>query len=257
MRTHSTLPPTAAVFDHLSRHIDGFAYTKGQFKGDAPADTSRRGKTHYRVARRSPTHIAVVFHSTDIIRCYAAEPDTLLLDSGGWHDSPTTRQAYWEAPLGPRTPGVSLYSPYNVPTPRPVGSMTAIRGTAFYDGMRVDLTRSHEGHPLQWVPREPKPLMKFVADRPARRAVRAHPGYAEFRQALPLLFDGCSAEGTIYRHSVGQLHLSDFDDPANWPDIIARAASSTRTWNTPSTPEKADKWVYDHLTNHLRITVPA
>ena len=257
MRTHSTLPHTATVYDQLARHIDGFAYTKGAYKGDAPADASRRGKTHFRVARRSPTHISVVFHATDIIRCYAAEPDTLLLDSGGWHDSPTTRKAYWEAPLGPRTPGVSLHSPYNVPCPRPVGSLTAIRGTAFYDSMKVDLLRSADGRPLQWVPRDPRPLMKFAADREARATVRAHPGYAAFRQALPILFDGCKGKGITYWHSHSQIGLAEFDDPANWPDIISRAASQTCDWRTESTPAKADKWVYDHLTNHLRVTVPA
>ena len=51
--------------------------------------------------------------------------------------------------------------------------------------------------------------------------------------------------------------LADFDDPANWPDIIAHAAANTRTWPTESTTAKADKWVYDHLTNPLRVTVPA
>ena len=262
MKTHSTLPPTATVFEQLARHLDGFAYKRGAYTGDAPADTSRRGRSHYRVARRAPTHIAIVFHATDIIRCYADEPDTLMLDSGGWHDSPTTRAAYWEAPLGPLVPGVSLGSPYNVPTPRPVGSMTAINWTAFYDGMRVDLVRSRDGRPLRWEVRDPRPLLKFVADREARKEVASYPAYKEFRQALPILFDGCALNGTIYRRSFGQLVLSDFDDPADWPGIIARAAAETRTWRTrtwreESTPAKANKWVYDHLTKHLTLTVPA
>lgn len=70
---------------HLERHI----YKRGQFKGSAPADSSRRGKSHFRVVKLNGNAFAVRYYSTDILTAY---PDgRVVLDTNGWWDSSTTR----------------------------------------------------------------------------------------------------------------------------------------------------------------------
>ena len=39
------------MYTKLSMHLSRHQYKRGQYKGDAPADPSRRGKNHFRVTR--------------------------------------------------------------------------------------------------------------------------------------------------------------------------------------------------------------
>ena len=70
------------------------AYKRGQFKGDAPADRSRRARNHIRIVRGHDC-ICIRMYSTDII---VARPDgRIYLDLRGYSDSITTRHNLNEA----------------------------------------------------------------------------------------------------------------------------------------------------------------
>jgi hypothetical protein len=70
---------------HLERHM----YKRGRNTGEAPADASRRGKTHFRVIKGNGGQMIVRMHNADLITAY--EDGRIRLDTRGWHDSPTTR----------------------------------------------------------------------------------------------------------------------------------------------------------------------
>ena len=76
---------------HLERHM----YKRGMFKGEAPADSSRRGKSHFRVIKGNGGQMLVRMHSTDIITAY--DDGRIVLNTRGWHSSPTTRRCMNES----------------------------------------------------------------------------------------------------------------------------------------------------------------
>ena len=76
------------MYERLQAHLTKHAYKRGANKGDAPLDSSRRGRSHERVSTRRD-HMAVRFWNTDVIRAY---PDgRIVLNCGGWYMSPTTK----------------------------------------------------------------------------------------------------------------------------------------------------------------------
>ena len=69
---------------HLARHM----YKKGRNKGDAPANKHRRSMTHFRVVKNNDGTMAVRMFGTDLLK---AHPDgSVVIDTGGWYDRPTT-----------------------------------------------------------------------------------------------------------------------------------------------------------------------
>jgi hypothetical protein len=72
---------------HLERHV----YKRGRNKGEAPADSSRRAKTHFRVIQGNGGQMIVRFHNADILSAY--EDGRIVLNTRGWESSPTTRVA--------------------------------------------------------------------------------------------------------------------------------------------------------------------
>lgn len=74
--------------EHLALHLSKYKYKRGEFKGDAPADHTRRGMSHFRVAEYGENYV-VVFHNTHILRAY---PDgSYVIHTDGWHTALTTR----------------------------------------------------------------------------------------------------------------------------------------------------------------------
>lgn len=83
--------PKPTLYTTLSLHHSRYEYKRGYYLGDAPAIADKRWKSHFRVQKLRDC-MAVMFHNTRIIRAY---PDgTVMLDSAGWSDSPTTRAAF-------------------------------------------------------------------------------------------------------------------------------------------------------------------
>lgn len=96
--TTTTNQPT--MYANLREHLAKYAFKRGKYKGDAPADASNRAKSHFRVhmgAYRAGEYgtMQVIFHDTAIITAY---PDgSIELNMGGFEDAPTTRAAYRHA----------------------------------------------------------------------------------------------------------------------------------------------------------------
>ncbi len=76
---------------HLERHV----YKRGRNTGDAPADSSRRGKSHFRVIQGNGGQMIVRFHNADLLSAY--EDGRIKLDTKGWDTSPTTRNCMGQA----------------------------------------------------------------------------------------------------------------------------------------------------------------
>lgn len=75
---------------NLKLHLESHMYKRGRFKGDAPADASRRGMSHFRVVQGNGGQMLVRMHGADLITAY--EDGRIVLNTNGWHTSPTTRQ---------------------------------------------------------------------------------------------------------------------------------------------------------------------
>jgi hypothetical protein len=73
----------------LTMHLERYAYKRGRNTGEAPADSSRRSKTHFRVIQGNNGQMIVRMHNADLITAY--EDGRIKLDTRGWHNSPTTR----------------------------------------------------------------------------------------------------------------------------------------------------------------------
>jgi hypothetical protein len=227
-------------FARLKLHIERHKYTKGRHAGEAPADTSRRAKTHFRVVQRTNSRIDIVFHSTSILRTSADSPN-IVLDSGGWHASPTTREALRDAVYLATQQGG-----WWVRTHHENGySQTAVAGYAFYDGMEFD--------PEFRLVSPPQPFKAYRADREANKAFldRAK----DFRAMLPVLHtagrQALTADVTRQWITLGYCEkdrvLRCLDTPELWPLLAGLYHKDThqQTWQA----------IYKEATQHNKIVV--
>ena len=208
----------------LALHIQRHKYTKGAHAGEAPADTSRRAKTHFRVLHYpyNDTY-AVRFHATDILTAYT--DGRIRLHTNGWHDSPTTRDAMRDAIFIATKQRAYLHSVrHNGLTQTALRIDT--RTLRYYDGM--------EFKGGQLITTE-APFERYVADKEARAVVRAEA--QPLRDVMPLLLASLpeGRRGTLpgYWDATSARRLRDIlQDPDKWQGIVARHAKGTpqRTW---------------------------
>ena len=77
-----------SMYAKLSMHLARHMYKRGRNKGDAPANSSRRGMDHFRVVKGNDGTMRVRMWSTDIL---TAHPDgSVLIDTRGYHTHNTT-----------------------------------------------------------------------------------------------------------------------------------------------------------------------
>ena len=76
------------MYTKLTMHLERHMYKKGAYKGDAPADKSRRGKSHFRVVKGNDGAMRVRMYGTDIIT--ARQDGSVLIDTRGYHTHNTT-----------------------------------------------------------------------------------------------------------------------------------------------------------------------
>ena len=123
------------TYTRLKEHLDKYMYKRGYNIGDAPADSSRRSKTDFRVRKASYEDAYMVrFHSTDILAAYPN--GDIVIDCAGWGNRVTTGAAmhyalrnFGTAPMGfgsGRFMGLSQLF-LSLPTGRVV----------YYDGIRL------------------------------------------------------------------------------------------------------------------------
>ncbi len=203
------------AYDTLGLHIARHQYKRGRYKGDAPADTSRRSKNHFRVIP-TPTTRVVRFHSTDILTAY---PDgTIRLHTNGWDTAPTTREALRYA--------IKIATKHTiwVSSRRHNGlSQTAIGEHRYYDGMVFDSDMR--------LLSSAAPFQAYAADREATKALRD--AAAPLRAMLPVLVAAEEANPTTLpqRHTRWyaipgrSTHLDRavyvFENPEHWPTFVS------------------------------------
>jgi hypothetical protein len=166
------------AYGNLSLHHSRYEYKRGDRKGDAPADHTRRAKNHFRVIKPDDVYpygpYQVRFWSTNIMLAYA--DGRVVFNTNGFHDRPTTREAVMI------TLGLAGFSGYMHSKRIGTLSQTALtlngKTYAYYDGMEFDasgtlLTR-HE---------------PFKRERVDRALTKEFQALAKpFRDTLPLLW---------------------------------------------------------------------
>ena len=212
----------------LALHIQRHKYTKGAHIGEAPADTSRRAKTHFRVIHHPyDDAYAVRFHATDILTAY---PDgRIRLHTNGWHTTPTTREAMRDAISIATKQRAYLHSVRHnglSQTAIYINTTTGTRTLRYYDGMEFK-----DG---QLITSE-APFERYVADKEARAVVRAEA--QPLRDVMPLLLASLpeTQRTTLpgYWDATSARPLRDMlQDPDKWQGIVAQHAKDTprRTW---------------------------
>jgi hypothetical protein len=117
----------------LKLHLDQHVYKRGAFKGEAPADPSRRSRTHMRVLTGIDGAMIVRMYNTDILR---VTPDnTICISTRGWFTN-TTKQNLNDALarfVGWGRVGTQRVFGYNHEVVRIIG-----KTYRFYDGMEFD-----------------------------------------------------------------------------------------------------------------------
>ena len=195
---------------HLERHV----YKRGRNKGDAPADSSRRAKTHFRVVQGNGGQMIVRFHNADLLSAY--EDGHIVLDTRGWHASPTTRIAMNEA--------LCFFGMGAVGSVRKGGySQTGIRMNGktyrYYDGMSF----AADGTPLT-------PLKVFTAKRTDREETaefRADIKESGFVDVFPILYQAAEmpVQGWL-ANSARKIMTSEYH-ANDWPELVSLAKYST------------------------------
>lgn len=208
---------------HLERHV----YKRGRNKGDAPADKTRRAKTHFRVVQGNGGQMIVRFHNADILSAY--EDGHIVLNTNGWHASPTTRIAMNEA--------LCFFGISAVYSVRKGGySQTGIRVNGktyrYYDGMEF----AADGTLLT----EAKTFTAKRTDREETAEFRADIKESGFVDVFPVLYQAAEVpERTWINTAARKLMTSDFH--ANqWPELVALAKYPTwrsQHLNRPAHPD--------------------
>ena len=204
------------AYTKLKLHLERNKYTRGINRGDAPADKSRRSKTHFRVVERSSSRISVLFHNTFILT--ATDDGEVMLDTGGWFSSPTTKDAMRTAL---HIAGLSGYL-CTVRKGAKANEAIKINGSPllrFEDGIRFDSNGTLLSTPGKWECE--------VADREERKELRARA--AAFKAVFPVLYEGRAqavAAGTAGFAAHVTRIADKIDDPDYWPAITARYYST-------------------------------
>lgn len=205
------------TYDKLKAYLDKYQYKRGRFKGDAPADKSKRGKNHFRVVESHST-MAVRMHNTDLITAY---PDGRVeLDTDGYLASSTTKMRFGEAMK------FLTFPCYGIGSRRVMGVSQTVLSLAdkyvkFYDGMMFDA----EGNLLT-------PLERFEQrriDKDEVKELMADLKESGFLAAYPVLY-AVTESGNAHDPRKGLWHfearhlhraLTSSDQAHNWADIIA------------------------------------
>ena len=201
------------TFNKLSMHMNKHVYTKGAHKGDAPVDGSRRGRVTHRVAKRYD-HMAVIMHRTSILQAY--EDGTFVLDTAGWHDSPTTKESVRVALRFTPLSGRYIYSKKVFGKSQLCISLKDGRVVKYYDGMKFDADGTLTT-PLQTFERygiNKQESKEFADD------IKA----SGFKAMFPLLYTTCKAPDSGITHLPDHRrlqHILEIDYNAHqWSEII-------------------------------------
>lgn len=190
---------------HLERHM----YKRGQYKGDAPADSSRRSKNHFRVVRGNGGQMCVRMYNTDLIE---VTPDNhITLNMNGWYTN-TTKANMNEALhhfIGWGGVGSVRLGGY---------SQLAIRAKGktyrYYDGFSFDA----EGNPTC----ELKPFSKQRTDRDETAEFRKDIKDSGFKDVWPVLFAAAEPDRWAFVMRGIKKVVTQECHANEWPTLAAR-----------------------------------
>lgn len=215
--TTNTSTNTMTPYTKLKFYWERHQYKRGQFKGDAPF--AKRHASHKRILTPSEHRINVQMYNTIIMTAF---PDgTFQLNTGGWHGSPTTREAIGEV--------LSIAGLRGGMHSERIGgySQTALRING-YPKVRFedDMMFAPDGALLSERPK----WQKYVADREARAEKRAE--LKPLLDVLPILHAGLLQSGDVV--STDRLCVDNYREykPELWPAIVAyyTLQRSKRSW---------------------------
>jgi len=204
------------MYTKLSMHLERHMYKKGAHKGDAPADSSRRGKTHYRVVKGNDDTYRVRMHGTDLITAY---PDgKVKITTGGWWDSPTTILRLNEAFGFMEEASVAMYKHRIFSHSQPVIRVNGKR-YRFYDG----ITLAANGEILTPL----KPFEQKRIDKAESKDFANDLIESGFKDAFPLLYAVSTPEEmeldnyALFGVKIPEM-LADSTQADKWKLLIAR-----------------------------------
>jgi hypothetical protein len=189
-------------FEKLTDHVARYKYTKGQHKGAAPLDPTRRWKGHVRVLRTSEGNMIVRMYYTDII---TVTPDNrITLNTDHWSASPTTRESVYYGLVAAGITGTWMRSR------RKLGaSHTTLRTPygeyLFYNGMEIDA----QGKLVS----EPRPFSQTRTDKQATALLKQELIDSGFTGMFAVLYgtapepeNNYSLDPMIYQHRANTGH---------------------------------------------------
>jgi hypothetical protein len=209
---------------HLSRHV----YKRGQFKGDAPADSSRRSKSHFRVVKGNGGQMIVRMHRADLITAY--EDGSIKLHTEGWHTAPTTRKCMNDALrncFGPMAYLTSVRHRGYSQTGIRVGDKTY----RYYDGMGFEAEGS--------LRTPPKAFTAKITDREETAEFRKDIKDSGFVSMFPVLYETAAIPERGWLPRVKDAITNEYG-AGQWPEIVSLLKYPTyyaRSQNKPQHPD--------------------
>ena len=219
---------------HLSRHM----YKRGRFTGDAPANSAKRSKTHFRVVKGNGGQMHVRMHNTDLITAY--EDGRIVINTNGWYTSPTTRDCLSEAL------GFVGWGYIRIGSMRKWGQSHTVVYAAgktyrYYDGMEFDASLN--------LLSEPREFMAKRLDKDETAEFRREIKESGFAGAFAVLYMAATpGDGSGWVRSIKEAmtceHLAH-----QWPMIIANHKFQTYRERDTHTPH------YDSPKDALRALI--
>lgn len=221
------------TYTKLKLHLERHMYKRGAFKGDAPADSGKRYKSHFRVMAADDRMI-VRMYNTDILTAY--EDGTIRINTGGWFTSTTLRNL--NSALGTFFTGPRMW----VGSRRVFGmsqpTIMQSRGTVmFYDGIMFDAEGNQRGTPL--------PFERKRADREERADFRKDLAESGFKDAFPILYQTAEMPATRWLNASMEKLVRDSVHVNQWSHVAGLLKYPTyyhQSRNKPCYEDWRDAW---------------
>lgn len=215
------------VYTAMQLHVARHMYKRGANKGEAPLDSSRRGRNHERVRETAAANMAVRFHNTDVIT--VRPDDSFVLNCDNWFRSPTTRICLNDAfrkfffPI----PGlhVSVYNGSKFSKNQPIVSVNG-QEYRYYDG----ITFNTKGELLS----EHRPFEAKRIDKSETKELHDGMKASGFASVFKLLHAATTSDDDGWQHVSGKharalrAILTDENQSHHWPGVVRRYAFDYR-----------------------------
>lgn len=199
---------TMTTYTKLKLHLERHMYKRGKNKGAAPADSSRRSKTHFRVRANNDTMV-VRMHHTDILTAY--EDGTVRLSTGGWWTSTTLRNL--NTALGSFFTGPRMWVGGRRVFGMSQQTITRASGTVmFFHGIMFDAYGNQRGTPV--------PFERKRADKDERAEFRRDVAESGFKDAFPILYQAAGVPEVSWLNASMEKLVRDDVYVNQWPDVI-------------------------------------